>query len=390
MSVDSSPGGLLTLVRTGRASTRADLVRLTGLSRGSVGARLALLTEAGLLLEGGELASTGGRPAGSLALDPDAAVVLAIAVGRSRSQVAVFDLAGREIAGDTRDHEPGTDAATLMPAVADRAAALLGDLRPRRVAGVGLSIPGGVDPGTCRVTDAPVLRGWDGIDLSTYLREVTDAPVHLDNDTAALTRSELFGRVPVADTMLVVKASTGLAMGLVADGRLVGEGRGTTGELGHTRVDAAGELLCRCGATGCLEAVAGGWALAARLQEQGYDEVRHVRDVVALALGADPTARQLLREAGRQLGEVLAVAVNLLHPGAVVVGGDMGAAFDLYTAGVRESLYVRAHPGAVRDVRFVPATHGEAAGLHGCAALAIDRALSPASVEEWVRRASAS
>ena len=254
-----------------------------------------------------------------------------------------------------------------------------------RVAGVGLSLPGSVDPEKCCSIDAPVLRGWDGVDLSAFLRPVTDAPVHVDNDTAALTRSELFGQVPPAETMLVVKASTGLALGVVTDGRLVGEGRGTTGELGHTRVDAAGDLPCRCGATGCLETVAGGWALVAALQEDGRSDVRHVRDLVATALAGDPTARRLLRDAGRQLGEVLAVAVNLLHPGAVVVGGDMGNAFDLYTAGLRESLYARAHPGAVRDLRFLPATHGEAAGLHGCAALAIDRALDPRAVNALLR-----
>ena len=388
MSVaDTSAGGLLTLVRTGRADTRADLVRLTGLSRGAVTARLTALIEAGLLLEGGDHASTGGRPAGSLALDPDAAVVLAVAVGRSRSQVGVFDLAGREISGDTRDHEPGTRADDLMPSVAERLDALVSALpaAPARVAGVGLSLPGSVDPEKCCSVDAPVLRGWDGVDLSAFLRPVTEAPVHVDNDTAALTRSELFGQAPAADTMLVVKASTGLALGLVADGRLVGEGRGTTGELGHTRVDAGGDLPCRCGATGCLETVAGGWALVTALQEQGHPEVRHVRDLVATALAGDPAARRLLRGAGRQLGEVLAVAVNLLHPGAVVVGGDMGNAFDLYTAGLRESLYARAHPGAVRDLRFLPATHGEAAGLHGCAALAIDRALDPRAVNALLR-----
>ncbi|WP_348690447.1 ROK family transcriptional regulator [uncultured Nocardioides sp.] len=390
MSVaDTSAGGLLTLVRTGRASTRSDLARLTGLSRGAVSARLTALTDAGLLLEGGDHASTGGRPAGSLVLNPDAAVVLAVAVGRSRSQVGVFDLAGREISGDTRDHEPGTSAGELMPSVAERLDALLGapplEHRDVRVAGIGLSLPGSVDPEKCCSVDAPVLRGWDGVDLSAYLRPVVDAPVHVDNDTAALTRSELFGQVPAADTMLVVKASTGLALGVVADGRLVGEGRGTTGELGHTRVDAAGELPCRCGATGCLETVAGGWALVATLHEQGRTDVRHVRDLVATALAGDPVARRLLRGAGRQLGEVLAVAVNLLHPGAVVVGGDMGSAFDLYTAGVRESLYARAHPGAVRDLRFLPATHGEAAGLHGCAALAIDRALDPGAVNALLK-----
>lgn len=383
--IPTTAGGLLALLRTGRAETRSDLVRLTGLSRGSVASRLAALHDAGLLLEGDEVPSTGGRPAGALGLDPDAAVVLAVAVGRSRSQVGVFDLAGREVAGDTRDHEPGVGPDVLMPDVVARLRHLVGGLPPGLpVAGVGMSLPGSVDPESRASVDAPVMRGWDGVDLAAYLRQVTDAPLHLDNDTAVLTRSELFGRVPAAPTMLVVKASTGLGLGIVADGRLVGEGRGLTGELGHTRVDVAGELECRCGATGCLETVAGGWALVARLREQ-RPEVAHVRDLVALAQDADPTARRLLREGGQHLGEVLAVAVNLLQPQVVVVGGDMGSAFDLYTAGVRETLYARAHPAAVRHLRFLPATHGEAAGLHGCAALAIDAALAPEAVDAYLK-----
>ena len=383
----ATAGDLLTLVRTGRAGTRADLVRLTGLSRGAVSTRLGLLSAAGLVAEGEDLASTGGRPAAALSLDPDAAVVLAVAVGRSRSQVGVFDLAGREIAGDTRDHEPGASAPEVMPDVVARLARLLEspDCPDAPVVGVGMSLPGTVDPVARTTVDAPVLKGWDGVELAPYVAELTAAPLHLDNDTAALTRSEMFGRVPAAPTMLVVKASTGLGLGVVADGRIVGERLGTTGELGHTRVDAAGDQLCRCGATGCLETVASGWALVARLQEAGV-EARHVRDLVALALDGDPLARSLLRESGRHLGEVLTVAVNLLHPGAVVVGGDMGAAFDLFTAGVRETLYSRAHPGAIRDLRFLPATHGEAAGLHGCAALAIDAALAPGAVDALLRR----
>ena len=207
--VDTSPGGLLHLLRTGRAATRADLVRLTGLSRGAVTARVGALASAGLLLEGADLASTGGRPAAALRLDPDAGVVLAVAVGRSRSQVGVFDLAGREVAGDTRDHEPGTGARDLMPDVAARLDSLLDGLvapsAPRaRVLGVGLSLPGSVDPASVTATDAPVMRGWDGVALAPYLSPVTDAPVHLDNDTSVLVRSELFGRVPVARDMLVL------------------------------------------------------------------------------------------------------------------------------------------------------------------------------------------
>jgi predicted NBD/HSP70 family sugar kinase len=110
-------------------------------------------------------------------------------------------------------------------------------------------------------------------------------------------------------------------------------------------------------------------------------EVGHVRDLVALALQGDAEARSLLRDSGRQLGEVLAVAINLLNPQAVVIGGDMGAAFDLYAAGVRESVYARAASLATRDLQFLPATHGDRAGLVGCAALALEHVLSPAAVD---------
>ena len=96
---DTSPGALLALVRSGRAATRSELGRQTGLSRSAVASRVTALADAGLLLEGEELASTGGRPPGGLLFNVDAAVVLGVAVGRSRSQVGVFDLEGSEIAG---------------------------------------------------------------------------------------------------------------------------------------------------------------------------------------------------------------------------------------------------------------------------------------------------
>jgi predicted NBD/HSP70 family sugar kinase len=224
------------------------------------------------------------------------------------------------------------------------------------------------------------MGGWDGVELAPYFVEVVDAPLFVANDADVLARSELLGRSGAFRDVLVVKASTGLGLGIVADGRVLSGHVGAAGEIGHTRFDAADGLPCRCGATGCLETVAGGWALVGRLAESGH-EVGHVRDLVALALHGDPVARGLLRDSGRQLGELLAVAVNLLNPQAVVIGGDMAAAFDSYAAGVRESVYARAAALATRDLQILPATHGDRAGLVGCAALALDHVLAPSAVD---------
>jgi predicted NBD/HSP70 family sugar kinase len=379
MSEMASAGELLELVRTGQASTRTDLRRLTGLSRTAVVARVSALVDAGLLMLGEELASTGGRPPGALVFNHDAGVVLAVAIGRSRSQLAIFDLEGRELAGDTRDHGVGISAPELMPQLAERLTAMLADVEPP-VLGIGMSLPGIVDPEKIVSVDSPVMGGWDGVDLAPYLRQVADVPIYLANDADVLARSELFGPGEKPRNALVVKASTGLGMGVIADGRIIPGAMGAAGEIGHTRLDSAGELPCRCGSTGCLETIAGGWALVARLVESGV-QAGHVRDLVASALAGDAVARGLLRESGRHLGELLAIAINLLNPEVVVIGGDMGQAFDLYTAGVRESVYARSTALATRDLRFMPATHADSSGLVGCAALAIDHILAPASVD---------
>jgi predicted NBD/HSP70 family sugar kinase len=375
----ATAGELLELVRTGRAETRSRLRVLTGLSRTAVVARVQALGASGLLLAGEELASTGGRPPGGLLFNKDAGVVLAVAIGRSRSQLGVFDLDGTELGSDSRDHEVGIGPDELMLRVSDRLASLLEGVRPPVVA-IGMSLPGTVDAARGVSLDSPVMQGWDGVELAPYLAGLTAAQLHVANDCDVLARSELLLRPEGLRDALVVKASTGLGLGIVAGGRVVTGHLGAAGEIGHSRVDAAAGLPCRCGATGCLETLAGGWALVARLAEGGRD-VGHVRDLVALALQGDADARGLLRDSGRQLGELLAVAINLLNPGVVVIGGDMAAAFDVYAAGVRESVYARASALATRDLQFLPVTHGDRAGLVGCAALALDHWLSPAAVD---------
>jgi len=382
MSEMATAGDILELVRSGRASTRTDLSRVTGLSRTAVTARVTHLVDAGLLLVGEELASTGGRPPGALAFNADAGVVLAVAVGRSRSQLAVFDLDGRELAGDTRDHTVGISAEELMPDVVERLEKMLEGIEPR-VLGVGMSLPGVVDPVRRVSVDSPVMGGWDGVELAPYFTRLTEGPLLLANDADTLAHAELFGPGLHPRNALVVKASTGLGMGVIADGRVVHGHLGGAGEIGHTRVEAGDDLPCRCGATGCLETVAGGWALVQRLVESGVD-AGHVRDLVTSALAGDAVARGLLRESGRHLGELLAIAINLLNPEVVVIGGDMGQAFDLYTAGVRESVYARSTALATRDLTFAPATHSDSAGLVGCAAVAIRHLLAPRNVDAFL------
>jgi predicted NBD/HSP70 family sugar kinase len=378
----ATAGDLLDLIRSGRATTRGELGRVTGLSRTAVSARLASLADAGLVLEGEEESATGGRPASTLVLDRDAGLVLAVAVGRSRSQMSVCSLDGTELASASHDQEVGLGPDVLMPVVVEHLAAMLAGLGRSgdEVRGVGLSLAGTVDRERGVSVDSPALAGWDGVPLADYLTGVTGAPLVLDNDCNVMAASERDGHLRDHDDVLVLKASTGLGLGIVAGGHLLRGHRGAAGELGHVKVPAAAGLTCRCGDTGCLEAVAGGWALVERLRAAGQ-EVDHVRDLVAQAVRGDGEARAIVRESGRRVGEALAATVTVLNPRAVVVGGDMAGAFDTFSAGLRDTLFPGTTALAGRDLQVLPATYGERAGLVGCVRLALDSVLSPRAVD---------
>jgi predicted NBD/HSP70 family sugar kinase len=212
------------------------------------------------------------------------------------------------------------------------------------------------------------------------VRVLTEAPVFVDNDANVMALSERRGHLEQHRDLLFVKASTGIGVGIITGGQLLRGGLGAAGEIGHTKTSAASGLPCRCGDTGCLEAVAGGWALVQAARTGGH-EITHVRDLVALAVKGDPDARHLVRVAGRRIGEVVASAVNVLNPEAVVVGGDLALAYDTFVAGLRESLYSQASALATRELVIVPVTHGDQSGVVGCAAMAIREVLDSAAVD---------
>ncbi|OZC50619.1 sugar kinase [Rhodococcus sp. RS1C4] len=387
MSRASAPpataGEMFALIRDGDADTRADLGKTTGLSRSAVAARVTALTTLGLIVETEDTLSTGGRPPARLSFDVDAGIVLAAAIGRSRSQLGVFTLGGEFLLGDTVDQEIGIGPDELMPQITKRLEALVDDAArsDHRILGVGLSIPGTADTARGCSLDSPIMHGWDGVPLAPFFADTTDAPVFLDNDANAMVLAERRDNRHRFTNALLVKASTGLGAGIVAGGELQRGSLGAAGEFGHTKTSAAAGVACRCGDSGCLEAIAGGWALVRALQEQGRS-VGHIRGVVDLAVSGDPEARRLIRDSGRHIGETLAGAVNLLNPEVLIVGGDMAKAYDIFVAGLRETVYGNATALATKALTIQATTHGDYSGVIGSAAMVLDQVLSARAVDD--------
>ncbi|MGW6733001.1 ROK family protein [Streptomyces sp. NPDC055013] len=387
----ASAGELLELVRSGRAVTRGALQQATGLSRATVGQRLDRLFRAGWLREGagGPVDSPlGGRPSITLEFDDAHAVVLAADLETRHARAAVLSLTGEILAEHTGTLviEDGPD---LVLGELGRWFAELLEKTGRRageVGGIGLAVPGPVDSGTGRVVQPPIMPGWDGYDITGRLaRAFTEAtgaapvPVLVDNDANLMAYGEQRTGFPGCSAFVLVKVSTGIGAGVVVDGSIYRGIDGGAGDIGHIRVPAGADALCRCGSYGCLAAVASGGAVARRLAEAGVPAASgsDVRDVLA---SGHPGAAALAREAGRHVGDVLATVVTLLNPGVLMIAGDLAGT--PFLTGVRELLYQRALPRSTAHLSVVTSRLGDRAGLVGAGALVVEHLYAPSRVEE--------
>jgi predicted NBD/HSP70 family sugar kinase len=184
--------------------------------------------------------------------------------------------------------------------------------------------------------------------------------------------------------LLFVKVGTGVGCGIITEGQIYRGAQGAAGDIGHIRVAAETETICKCGNVNCLEAIAGGAAIARAARERGC-QVANSREVVELARAHNPDVVQLVRDGGRVLGGVLASLVNAFNPDLIVIGGDMAEAHEQLFAGVREVVYQRATPLATRDLEITPAPLGDRAGRTGAAVMAIQHVLQPRLIDEkWV------
>ncbi|MBB5961573.1 ROK family protein [Planomonospora venezuelensis] len=381
-------GALLSILRDGRARTRAELVQLTGLARSTLAQRLDALLSQQWIVPTEEAVSSGGRPAVAFTFNRSARVVLAADLGATHARVAVTDLA-TEVLAERAAEVPidrGPEATlTWLQHTFEEMLAETGH-SPREVCGIGVGLPGPVEHSSGRPVNPPIMPGWDGFPVPEWLGERLGAPVLADNDVNIMALGEHWAARPEADHLIFVKVGTGIGCGIISDRRLHRGAQGAAGDIGHIRVASALDTVCRCGNVGCLEAVAGGAAMAARLRAAGV-EAAGSRDVVRLVRAGNTQAVQLIRQTGRELGDVLASIVNFFNPSVIVVGGDIAEAGEQVLAGLREVIYSRSLPLATQHLTITSSELGDRAGVIGAAVMVVDHVLSPDTVDQAVTRA---
>ncbi len=309
---------------------------------------------------------------------------LGLDLGGTKILAALVDGSGR-----IRDRgEVPTPAAEGPDAVIERMAAAareLHDRAPAEVVGVGVGAAGQIEADSGVVRFSPNLD-WHEVPLRERLAALLERPVVVSSDVRAATLGEwAHGAGRGCDDLLCVLAGTGVGGGIVSGGRLLAGANNSAGEVGHTPVAFHGPI-CTCGSQGCLEALAGGWAIAERARAAAARRPDAGRALLRLAGGDpaaitartvaqahrqhDPLAGSLVDEVAEALIAGLTTLVNVLGPARVVLGGGVVEGLPELIARCEAGIRRRALPAATDGLRVVPAALGEEAVAIGAAALA--------------------
>ena len=254
-------------------------------------------------------------------------MIAAVDIGGTKIATALIDGAGRP-AGARRfgTHEvPGPEAALLRLAKQLRETCRQGG---GKLAGIGVSCTGPVDPKTGVIGEVDVLPGWAGVNLAEFLEREFRVPVAVENDADAAALGEArWGCGKDAARFIYVTVSTGIGAGLIFDGRLYRGASGAHPELGHHVIDASGPR-CYCGARGCWESLASGTALARWFAAQTGPENSaaigiDAAEICRLAGQGHPMALRAVERQGHYLGVGLANLITLFCPDVVALGGGV-------------------------------------------------------------------
>jgi predicted NBD/HSP70 family sugar kinase len=366
----------------------SELAAAMDMARSTVAQRVGLLVEGGFVVTSADGTSRRGRPATLLSFDPRIGVILAAHLGMTGARVAVTDLAGTILARRSLDFSIVAGPESVLGAVKQTFEGLLADCDEAhaRVMGIGIGLPSMVElvtAGQPRALASP----WEDYPIEDHFMGEYGVRTLVDHDVYLMALAEQHFRWPEAEVLLCVKVGTVIGCGVVVAGKVVRGAQAMAGEIGHTRV-AGDDTPCWCGNIGCLDAVAGGGALAHALAVQGLP-CGSARDVARLAASGVPEAVQVVRRAGRDIGDVIAGAVNLLNPDVIALWGYLTEADEQLFAGIRETIYQRSLPASTRRLQLVRARLGDDAGTTGAAMMVIEDIFSDASVNRLISPSAA-
>ncbi|MBC8503826.1 MAG: ROK family transcriptional regulator [Chloroflexi bacterium] len=370
---NSNKHTVLNLVRfTPGGISRADIARHLGLSRAAITAIVNDLLVNELVRETVDGPVTGGRRPKMLGINPNGGYVIGVDIGATHLGLLLTNLAAQVLYEIEIPFQVSLGPEVCLAKIDDLLRELLSkaDLTLDHVDAIGVGVPGPVVEEAGAVIAPPIMPGWDHFPIQTHLHKLWNCPISLNNDAELGAIGEwAYGAGRGEDHLLYIKVGYGVGAGLLIEGNIYRGATGSAGEIGHITIVDQGPL-CTCGNYGCLEALAGGRAIAERAQlavknSNGrrtqlsqIDPIESISsyDVTSAARMGDLKAQEIIAEAGNYLGIAIVNLINVVNPGMIVIGGGVAQNGDLFLEPIRRSANERSLPAAVQNLRITAAT----------------------------------
>lgn len=364
---------VLNYVRDREPISRAEIARQTALQRSTISEIVDSLLEEGLIEEIGAGQSTGGRCPTLLGLRTSGAAAIGMDIAPTRTTVAACNLAGCVL--EQEEFETDHDFERTITRAISAACRLL-EKSQGTIEGIGVSLPGLVDPSTGRLLYIPYFK-WRDLNVGPRIAAATGLEVTIDNDANAAALAELwFGHSEVSEArdFIMVFIAEGVGTGIVFDRQIYrGEG-GAAGEFGHMVIGERAPVPCSCGSYDCWEAFASERAAVARYSKLagGQEDSRQMSfaQLIDRALDGEGAARDALLETARYLGIGISNLIVGFSPEIVVVGGAITRAWDLVSDLFSETVK-RSIRRDLPSARITRSTIGDRASLMGALSLVL-------------------
>lgn len=361
---------VLRLLRQKGPMSRADIAKNLGLAS-SVVTRLVreLITE-GCVVEAEQVETPIGRRPTLISLNPDFATAIGAHIQRDKLECALINIGGRVLGRWEMPLSTPPVPDQVIPSLSQAIVAL----RRNNTIGVGIAVSGLVDVRTGHEVFSPVL-GWEDVGIQKMVEDSCHLPVRVENDANVLAVAEfLYGAGKNYSTFVCVMVGEGLGSGIIIDGRIYRGAFGGAGEIGHTTVSFEENApVCRCGERGCLEEFCSNRALDREAKRLGYS---NWRTMAVAARSGDAEAKQTFQKFGYLLGLGIKNVVNVVNPEAVIIGGELMEASDLFLQVTVETIRVHAFPRGKMVPHVLAWQVGQAGFLSGAAGLVEEEFLS--------------
>ena len=376
---------VLNLIKEKGPISRADISKITKLTRSTVSSIVDYLIRKDLVKEIGLTSSGVGRKAILLKLNSKTYYSIGVDLGTLHTTIVITDLLGRI---EKRIEYP-TDCHQDKDKIIEKLVAAIHNIvkdsriQWKKISGIGVAAPGLIDKkGTMLISPN---FGWRDTPLREILKKEFHIPVFVDNNVNAMALAESeFGKGQGVKNFVFINVGMGIGAGVVINGELFHGESNCTGEIGHTTVDYNGPK-CSCGNKGCLEVMASGPAIAKRAikaikegekslisELANYDLNQVSAEIVATAANqGDKLGRNIMEKTGEYLGTGVANIINLFNPELVIVGGGVARAGDLIFKPLKKAVQKRAFSVSAEVAKIIPVSLGKDCTVIGAAALVL-------------------